>query len=93
MTVGVVIGFLAGWATCARGGRSTEEVLEALKAVRESQEVADLVAALRLHAGFSLRALGEWLLESGERAPDAATDLMARVRAIVQPAGGTAGGS
>jgi hypothetical protein len=91
--VGIVIGFLAGWATCARGGQSRDEVVDALKAIRESQEVADLVTALRHHAGFSLRAVGEWLLEAGDRTPDSATDLLARVRGIVQPVGRTSAGS
>lgn len=91
--MGIVIGFLAGWATCARGGQSRDEVVDALQAIRESQEVADLITALRHHAGFSLRALGEWLLEAGDRTPDSATDLLARVRAIVAPTDRAAAGS
>jgi hypothetical protein len=83
--VGILFGFIAGWATCARGGQSTEEIVEALKAIRDSQEVADLVAALRQHAGFSLKSLGESLLDSGDGRPPSAADLLARVRALVQP--------
>lgn len=83
--MGILFGFVAGWAACARGGESRDEVVDALKAIRNSQEVADLVTALRHHAGFSLKALGELLLDSGDRRPTPTADLLARVRAMVQP--------
>ncbi len=83
--MGILFAFVAGWATCARGGQTTDEVVEALKAIRDSQEVADLLAALRQHAGFSLKSLAESLLDSGDGPPTSATDLLARVRALVQP--------
>ena len=82
--MGMLFAFIAGWATCARGGETTDEIVDALKAIRDSQEVADLMAALRHHAGFSLKSLGEFLLDSGDGTPAAPTDLLARVRALVQ---------
>lgn len=83
--MGFLLAFCAGWVTCARGGQSKEEVVDALKAVRDSEEVADLVAALRHHAGYSLKTFGDWLMESGEVKPATVTDLLARARALVQP--------
>jgi hypothetical protein len=83
--VGILFAFCAGWLTCARGGQTTEEVVDALKAVRDSEEVGDLMAALRHHAGYSLQALGGRLLDSGDSKPASVVDLLARVRAMVQP--------
>ncbi len=79
--------------TCARGGQTTDEVLDALRAVKESDEVADLVAAMRHHAGFSLQALGQKLLDSGDSRPGSVIDMVARVRAMVQPVDATSPGS
>ena len=83
--MGILLAFFAGWATCARGRESRDDVVEALKAIRDSQEVTDLLAALRHHAGFSLKTLGERLLDTGDGGPPSANDLLARVRAMVQP--------
>jgi hypothetical protein len=68
-------------------------VVDALKAVRESDEVADLVAALRQHAGYSLRTMGERLLDSGDNRPGSVVDMLARVRAMVAPVDATSAGS
>jgi hypothetical protein len=62
--------------------------VDALKAVRNSEEVADLAAALRQHAGYSLKTLGERLLDSGDNRAGSVTDMLARVRTLVQPMGG-----
>lgn len=53
--------------------------------MRDSEEVADLVAALRHHAGHSLQTLGGRLLDAGDSKPGTVIDLLARVRAMVQP--------
>ena len=90
--MGILLAFCAGWLTCARGGQTSDDVLEALNAVRNSEEVADLVAALRQHAGYSLRTLGEKLLDSGDNRPSASVvDILTRVRAMVQPVDATSG--
>lgn len=83
--MGILVAFFAGWVTCARGGQTAEEVVDAAKAVRESEEVAALLAALRQHAGHSLTRLGAHLLESDDERPGAVIDMVARVRAMVQP--------
>jgi hypothetical protein len=88
--VGILLAFAAGWLTCARGGQTADEVVDALKAVRDSEEVADLKAALRHHAGHSLKTFGERLLDSGDNRPGSVIDMLARVRAMVQPMGETA---
>jgi hypothetical protein len=43
------------------------------------------VAALRHHAGHSLQSLGAALLDSGDSKPGTVIDMLARVRAMVQP--------
>ena len=68
-------------------------MVDALKAIRDSEEVADLMAALRQHAGYSLRTLGERLLDSGDNRPGSVVDMLARVRAMVQPVNATSAGS
>jgi hypothetical protein len=86
--VGFLLAFCAGWLTCARGGQTTDEVVDALKAVRDSQEVADLATALRHHAGYSLKTFGERLLEPGDIKAGPVIDMLARVRSMVAPVGG-----
>lgn len=88
--MGFLLAFCAGWLTCARGGQTAEEVVDALKAVRNSEEVADLTAALRHHAGYSLKAIGERLLDPGDNKPGSVIDMLARVRSMVAPMGATA---
>ena len=87
--MGVLLAFFAGWATCAKAGtESHDEVVAALKAVRDSDEVADLLAAMRSHAGFAFREVGDRLLNQGDGRPVSVPDVLARVRAMVAPAGG-----
>ena len=67
--MGILLAFFAGWATCARAGtESHDEVIGALKAVRDSDEVADLLTAMRSHAGFAFKEFGSRLLDAGETA-------------------------
>lgn len=93
--MGILLAFLAGWATAQRAGReSHDEVVAALVAVRDSEEMTALVQALRSHAGFVLKELGERLLDSGDRRPVALSDVLSRVRSMVVPeASRTSGGS
>jgi hypothetical protein len=84
--MGILLAFFAGWATASKAGsESHDEVVAALKAVRDSQEVADLLAALRGHAGFAFRELGNQLLDSGDGPPLRVPDIVARVRAMIVP--------
>lgn len=62
-------GFLVGYAVAARGDKEgLKEVLDAARSLRESEEVADLIAALREHARHTAHALGDWI--GGESGPD-----------------------
>ena len=64
-----LVEFGAGWALGAKAGETHfDEVVEAGKGVLHSQEVADLVHALRSHVGYSLKALGGVVMGDEERA-------------------------
>ena len=82
--MGFLLVFAAGYVMGARaGGESLDEVVDALHAIRESEEFHDLVSALRSHAAHSLRGLAG-MLESG-RQPDGSVstgDLLERMRVI-----------
>lgn len=87
--MGILLAFFAGWATCAKAGtESHDEVVAAFKAVRDSDEMADLVAAMRSHAGFAMREFGNRLLESGDGRPISVPDVLSRVRAMMTPGEG-----
>jgi len=82
--MGFLLVFAAGYVMGARaGGESLDEVVDAVHAIRESEEFHDLVSALRSHAAHSLRGLAG-MLESG-RQPDGSVstgDLLERMRVI-----------
>ena len=82
--MGFLLVFAAGYVMGARaGGESLDEVVDAMHAIRESEEFHDLVSALRSHAAHSLRGLAG-MLESG-RQPDGSVstgDLLERMRFI-----------
>jgi hypothetical protein len=82
--MGFLLVFAAGYVMGARaGGESLDEVVDAMHAIRESEEFHDLVSALRSHAAHSLRGLAG-MLESG-RQPDGSVstgDLLERMRVI-----------
>ena len=92
--MGIILAFFAGWATASRAGsESYEEVVAAMKAVRDSEEFADLSRALTNHVGFALRELGNRLLDSGDGRPPSFPDLVARVREMIKPVSATSGAS
>ena len=63
--MGLLLVFAAGYVMGARaGGESLDEVIDAVHAIRESDEFHDLVSALRTHAADSLRGLAT-MLENG----------------------------
>ena len=82
--MGFLLVFAAGYVMGARaGGESLDEVVDAMHAIRESEEFHDLVSALRSHAAHSLRGLAG-MLESG-RQPDGSVstgDLLERMWVI-----------
>ena len=84
--MGLVLVFAAGYVMGSRaGGESLDEVIDAVHAIRESEEFHDFVKALRTHAAHSLRGLAT-MLESDRQAtdqPGVTSDLLERVRLIV----------
>ena len=84
--MGLLLVFAAGYVMGARaGGESLDDVIDAVHAIRESDEFHDLVSALRTHAADSLRGLAT-MMENGREAPGARStpsDLLDRVKLIV----------
>jgi hypothetical protein len=84
--MGLLLVFAAGYVMGAHaGGESLDEVIDAVHAIRESDEFHDLVSALRSHAADSLRGLAT-VLEKGREPTDGRTapsDLLDRVKLIV----------
>ena len=86
-----LVEFAAGWALGAKSGETHfEEVVETSKTVLHSQEVADLVHALRAHMGYSLKALGGLVMGDEEEPSD---DILDIVRHLVQRREGTPPGA
>jgi hypothetical protein len=85
-----LVEFAAGWALGAKSGESHfEEVVDTAKGVVNSQEVADLLHAVRAHVGYSLKELGG-LLMGDDSEPKAGDDLLDIVRLLVQRRDGAA---
>ncbi len=84
--MGLLLVFAAGYVMGSRaGGESLDEVIDAVHAIRESEEFHDFVRALRTHAAHSLRGLATMLESDGQETgqPGLQTDLLERVRLIV----------
>jgi hypothetical protein len=87
-----LVEFAVGWALGSKSGESHfDEVIETAKEVVHSQEVADLLHALRSHVGYSLKELGG-LVMGDEAEPKAGDDLLDIVRLLVQRREGTGAG-
>jgi hypothetical protein len=84
--MGVVLIFAAGYVMGSRaGGETLDDVVDAVQAIRESEEFHDFVKAVRVHAAHSLRGLATMLEKGREQSQDAGSsgDLLDRVRLIV----------
>ena len=84
--MGLLLVFAAGYVMGARAGEeSLDEVIDAVHAIRKSDEFRDLVSALRTHAADSLRGLAT-MMEKGRDASDgraAPSDLLDRDTLLV----------
>jgi len=83
--MGFLLVFAAGYVMGARaGGESLDEVVDAVHAIRESDEFRDLVSALRTHAAHSLRGVAGMLEGDRQTTQERVTsgDLLERMRAI-----------
>jgi hypothetical protein len=86
-----VIAFVAGYVLGARTDKEEfDDLIQAARAVRDSEEVHALVASVRSHAGHALRGLAELVEQRTEAAAPRATatsvlgaDLVDRVRKLV----------
>jgi hypothetical protein len=83
------LAFAAGYVLGARTDKEEfADVVQALRAVRDSDEVRELVASVRTHAGHALRGFAE-LVEPGESSPRATAtsvlgvEVVERVRRLI----------
>lgn len=85
--MGLVLVFAAGYVMGSRaGGETLDDVVDAVTAIRDSEEFHGLVKAVRTHAAHSLRGLAS-MVERGREAAEESnlpSDLVDRVRLIVQ---------
>jgi hypothetical protein len=85
--MGLVLFFAAGYVMGSRAGsESLDEVIDAVHAIRRSEEFHDLVRAVRTHAAHSLRELAATLEKGREQSREvssSSSDLLDRVRVIV----------
>jgi hypothetical protein len=82
--VGVVLAFAVGYLVGANTGKeSYDEVVDALKAVRDSDEFRGLVGAVRGHLGASLRQLAGIIEDQPGPEDSPSTRLLERVRTIM----------
>ena len=85
--MGLLLVFAAGYVMGARaGGESLDEVVDAMRAIRESEEFHDFLKAMRTHTAHSPRGVATMIENGRERGNGAAapsSDLLERVRLIV----------
>jgi uncharacterized protein YaaR (DUF327 family) len=86
--MGILIAFAAGYVFGARAGsQDFDDVVQALQAIRESEEFHDLLSSLRSHAAHSLRELASMLEQAntdGRALSSVSTqDLVERVKSLV----------
>jgi hypothetical protein len=85
----ILFSFLIGYFVGAKAGSSQfDEVVEAARAVAESDEFHSLAQSLRAHAAATLHSLGDLLQETPEAS--AADSVLARVRRMMEQTRGTA---
>ena len=86
--MGILLAFAAGYFLGARAGSEDfDDVVDAVQAIRQSEELNDLVGSLRSHAAHTLREVASLLdrtrLAKGRRRVITTQDLVDRVRNLV----------
>jgi hypothetical protein len=76
--VALVAGYFVG---ASAGSRDYDQLLDSVRAIRESEEFRDFLAALRSHASATLRELADMLERTGAEGLQS-TDLVDRVKAL-----------
>jgi hypothetical protein len=77
--MGVVVGLVAGYALGQRSAKgNTEELRRSLRGLLETEEMADVAAAVRAELGAGLRALAA-AVDGGGPGEEGSGDLVARV--------------
>lgn len=77
----IVVALAVGYVVGARiGSKDLDQLQEALAALRSSNELADVIAAARAHAGRTLRELGTVVEGADGGQGDEAADLVDRVK-------------
>jgi hypothetical protein len=74
--IALVVGYVIG---AQAGSKDLDDVVTSLKKLGESDELADVVSAVRVHAGHTLRELAN-MLDGGDEPPMETGDLVDRVR-------------
>lgn len=79
-----LLDFAAGWALGAKtGNQGFDDVIDTAKGIYSSKEFQDFLGALRSHAAFALREMGDLIdTEVPEKTP--AGDLVDFVRALAE---------
>ncbi len=84
-----LLAFYLGWTMGARSGvKGIEEINTALLSLRESEEFAALMVALRKHAGFIIHEIATRVeAAAGDSDRPGAGDLLARVYELIDLSG------
>jgi hypothetical protein len=81
--MGILLAWAVGYVVGAKGGtRNFDDVVQAVKELRESDEVGELLTVLRSHLAHVLRSTADMLEEVPGSQP--AGDLVDRVRQLVK---------
>ncbi len=81
--MGMLIAFAAGFVVGARTGKKDfDDLTSSLRALRDSQEFADVVSAARSHVSHGLRELASVLDGAASAADGESGDVVTRVRVL-----------
>jgi hypothetical protein len=82
--MGILLAFAVGYAVGARAGsQDFDDIVRSFKSVRESEEFADLVGAIRTHMAHTLREVAGMVDGTGTET-FTPQDLVERVKGLVR---------